>query len=543
MAFLPLINPSLNDKEGIMNVSGKSGNPSMEVPITSESVTWGDKGIAICTEINSQSTSKIGIDGSEGAIIIWQDYRNGNNDIYAQRINKVGASLWNPNGTAICTAVNTQSYFQLVSDGSGGAIIAWQDFRSGNNDIYAQRVNSAGITQWTANGTAICTATGSQYKPQLVSDGSGGAIITWYDGRNGNYDIFAQRINSTGDIKWTANGVGVCTLTSFQDYPKLISDGSGGAIIVWRDSRNGNYDIFAQRINSAGVPQWTAGGIPICSESNNQESPNIISDSSGGAIITWFDGRDGIYYDIYAQRVNSAGIAQWTTNGTVICNASGKQYNPQLVSDGSGGAIIIWQDYRSGTDYDIYTQRVNSAGITQWTANGTAVSNSLFDQNYPSIVSDGSGGAIIAWEDYRSGTDYDIYAQRVDSAGIMQWAANGTVIYKGAGTQYQVCLLNDGSGGAIITWTDNRNGNNDIYAQRIRPNDIPKANHPSDISTKSTGSETIDWMLTDDRGPGKYRVQTELSLMFQLTVLKLAFLITPLNTTITIQLMEILIQL
>ncbi len=60
----------------------------------------------------------------------------------------------------------------------------------------------------------------------------------------------------------------------------------------------------------------------------------------------------------------------WNANGTVICNASGrtKGYNV-IIGDGSGGAIIAWSDYRNG---DNYAQRINSAGTTQWTANGKA---------------------------------------------------------------------------------------------------------------------------------------------------------------------------
>jgi hypothetical protein len=91
---------------------------------------------------------------------------------------------------------------QLVPDGAGDAIIAWQDYRNGDNnaaDIYAQRVNSAGVGQWAANGAAISTATGDQSYPQLIPDRSGGAIIAWQDSRSGaNFDIDAQGITANG---------------------------------------------------------------------------------------------------------------------------------------------------------------------------------------------------------------------------------------------------------------------------------------------------------------------------------------------------------
>jgi len=102
-----------------------------------------------------------------------------------------------------------------------------------------------------------------------------------------------------------------------------------------------------------------------------------------------------------------------------ICTTTGSQESPTLVSDGTGGAIITWEDFRNGTDFDIYAQRINASGTVRWTANGVAISTATGTQQIPTIVGDGSGGAIIAWEDYRNGTDYNIYAERVDQVGYL----------------------------------------------------------------------------------------------------------------------------
>ena len=145
----------------------------------------------------------------------------------------------------ICTDSSAQWVPAIVSDGSGGAIITWLDKRSGSGEIYAQRVDADGIVKWTANGVAICAGS----LPVVVSDGSGGAIITWQDYRNGdNFDIYAQRVDANGIVKWTPNGVAICTASDDQDNPTIVSDGSGGAIITWEDYRNGNSDIYAQRV-------------------------------------------------------------------------------------------------------------------------------------------------------------------------------------------------------------------------------------------------------------------------------------------------------
>ncbi len=433
-------------------------------------------GITICTAANGQVFPTMVSDGSGGAIITWTDYRNDttgkNGDIYAQRVNSMGNALWTSNGVVICNAGNDQDSPTIVSDGAGGAIITWEDRRNANYHIYAQRVDSTGNTLWTSNGVAICTATGSQNFPVIVSDVSGGAVIIWYDSRNGNQNIYAQRVNSMGSALWTTNGVALCTLAGRQWSPALVSDVSDGAIITWYDYRNGRPNIYAQRVDFTGNTLWTPNGIAICTAGGyGQSYPTIASDNAGGAIITWMNQRNGL--DIYAQRVNSMGSTLWTPNGVAICTAANDQDYPTIVSDGTGGAIIAWQDDRSNVYGNIYAQRVNSTGNTLWTLNGVAICTAANIQNGQTLVSDGSGGAIITWQDDRNDTtgqyeNWDVYAQRVNSLGKTLWTANGVAICNAANDQESPKIVSDGSSGAIITWQDFRNGSTyNIYAQSI----------------------------------------------------------------------------
>jgi hypothetical protein len=212
------------------------------------------------------------------------------------------------------------------------------------------------VVQWTARGIAICTATNLQYEPKIVSDGAGGAILTWRDSRNGsNLDIYAQRINATGMVQWTANGIAICIAIRDQYVDEIVSDGAGGAIITWLDNPNGsNLDIYAQRINAGGVVQWTADGVAICTSIRHQFVPQIVSYGSGGAIITWFDYRSGSNFDIYAQRINATGAVQWTANGVAICTSIRDQHGPQIVSDGAEGAIITWETNATDSSTEIF---------------------------------------------------------------------------------------------------------------------------------------------------------------------------------------------
>ena len=455
-------------------IIGRASENTLDVRLRiSENLSWDANGTVICNAIDKSAAPQIVTDGSGGAIIAWEDERNTEYDIYVQKIDSAGITKWDANGTIICNATIDQFYPTLVSDGEGGAIITWQDERDGSGlrDIYAQKINSAGVVQWTPNGVVVCNFTGSQREPKIVSDGAKGAIITWEDERAGvsNKNIYAQKINSTGVVQWTPNGIVICNATGNQENEQMVSDDSNGAIITWEDNRPGstNQDIYAQKIDSEGITQWTTNGTVICNATNVQFTPQLVRAGLGGAIITfgWNTATNG--YDIAAQKINSVGVTQWTTNGTIICNATSDQFGHQIVRDGGGGAIITWHDYR-GANSDIYAQKIDSSGVTQWNSNGTIICNANLPQTNPKLISDNVGGAIISWIDSR-GSSNDIYAQKINSVGTVQWTTNGIVVCNAVDDQYNIQLVGDGAEGAIITWQDPRMGasTDDIYAQKI----------------------------------------------------------------------------
>ncbi|MHA1380840.1 MAG: hypothetical protein ACTSRG_20940 [Candidatus Helarchaeota archaeon] len=467
-------------------------------------LNWTNNGNIICNASRYQQFQTICSDGTGGAIIAWHDDRsNAPNpfDIYAQRINKDGKVNWTNNGVAITSGLFNEQYPKICCDGSGGAIIAWEDGRGGSSaeDVYAQRINSSGDRKWTTNGIVICNAINEQGVIDIISDGSGGAIIVWEDARyTSAMDIFAQRVDSNGNILWAANGTAVCNITNDQYNPKLCSDMAGGAIITWQDIRSGSkVEVYAQRVNSTGYTQWTDNGIVLANNSGDKKNPTITSDGTGGAIIAWQDERFGSP-EIYAQRINSNGVTQWTDNGTRLSNLPTLlDVEPKICTDGQNGAIVTWENG------DIYAQKVNSSGVVQWTAAGKPVCTATGTQSQVQIASDEQNGTIITWRDQRSSSE--IYAQIINSTGQEQLEANGRDIC--SEFSYKPQVISDQAGGAIITWTDYRGSDTDIYAQRILLNNPPTSNHPEDITTDVYGVETINWVLYDDSGTGYYRLR------------------------------------
>ena len=438
-----------------------TANNDLSIPKTSGT------DIAICTAAKDQYSPDICSDGLGGVIVVWHDNRSGELEIYAQRINSNGDAEWTHDGEFISdTRKNSMFWLAICSDGVGGAIITWINYTGTDFYIYAQRINSSGSIQWSPQeGVPICTIGSTIPHPRLCSDGNEGAIIIWNDDR-ADYKLYAQRINSDGNVEWDDNGIPIISHLDMHlgIEHSICSDNQKGAIIIWRNSTGigGEYTIYAQRVNETGDLQWNAEGIAVCNTPDKRESVFVSKDGFGGALITWKDKRSGDY-DIYAQRINSTGHGQWTPNGTLICSADDYQGGSQICSDELGGAYIAWDDARFGTA-DIYAQRVNSTGDPQWTPNGMRISR---EENYLNDLSgDGFGGFIIAWVD-ESYNDRKIYAQHIDSTGTTVWTDNGTSISTVGGYKTSPIISVNETGHVIIVWRDNRNSNWDTYCQII----------------------------------------------------------------------------
>ena len=104
---------------------------------------------------------------------------------------------------------------------------------------------------------------------------------------------------------------------------------------------------------------WQIDGTPVCQAALEQGKAVMAPDGGGGAIVVWNDQRTAIGVDVYAQRIGPAGDALWATDGLSVCSVNHAQSVGNVVSDGSGGAIVVWKDRRNGNDMNIYVQRIN----------------------------------------------------------------------------------------------------------------------------------------------------------------------------------------
>src|SRR5437867_8599616 len=122
----------------------------------------------------------------------------------------------------------------------------------------------------------------------------------------------------------------------------------------------------------------------------------------------------------------SATLAAWLPDG-VLLNALADGH--RMTADGVGGAFVVWRDYRSPTQLELWGTRIAGDGTFApgWPAEGTPICVAHGSNPYPfGAAPDGQGGAFFVWEDFRNSA-LDIYVQRVmpDGAIAPGWPVNG----------------------------------------------------------------------------------------------------------------------
>jgi hypothetical protein len=291
--------------------------------------------------------------------------------IHAQRIGATGLREWLDTGQPVTDPLDGGLDPAVVSDGADGAIVVWTRSSTTSPQLVAQRLGPNGMRLWGQSGLPVAPGAGVQTGMVVVADGMGGAIVAWLDDRSGAPEVYAQRLDGQGTALWTAGGVRVATGPGVT-RPRLVAEG-GGAVLAWTDLRNGNADVYAQRLSAAGAPLWPATGLVVTAAPGDQTAPALVADETGGVILAWQDHR-GATWDVYAQRLSPTGQGMWIDSGRPVSIAPDDQIQAALLADGTGGAYLAWADYRAGFDAArVYAAHVHATGVLPVALEGFSV--------------------------------------------------------------------------------------------------------------------------------------------------------------------------
>jgi hypothetical protein len=305
-------------------------------------------------DFDGQGTNMVA-DGTGGIVLVWTTEESQ----HVLRQDNAGNTLWTH---AISSRGNG---LKLAAGENGESFILWRDFD--NPYFTIQKLSAGGETLWGEEGTLEGVRikhleTALPPEPEIISDGTGGAFVSWAEPTHGGMPsyIWLCRIKADGNVDCDGP---VRDLTSTANvYTQLVADGSGGAFVVWEDHREG-MALFAQRISAEGEPSWQENGVPVCTDLP-EVSPRFhaVFDGKGGVIVAWIAGAG----NLYAQTLDAYGQRLWAKEGLLV--ASNACHWPlELCAHRAGGFVAGWSSGGDAHQPDYsFVQRINAEGHAIW---------------------------------------------------------------------------------------------------------------------------------------------------------------------------------
>lgn len=269
-----------------------------------------------------------------------------------------------------------------------------------------------------------------------------------------------------------------------------LSDGSFA--IVWMSGQDGDESgVFGQRFHADGTANGSEFQVNTYT-TDEQESPSLSADSSGGFVVTWASRNQGVY----AQRYDSAGNPVGGEIAVYETPISQLFQEPKAVHDNDDGFAVLWSaPSLADPDGALLARRFDAGGaaigtefeINSYTTGGTAVAE---------VSRDTAGQFVVAW----TGAS-NVFARRFDAA----WSPVGTEFVVNTyttGSQALVRVGHDASGGFLVAWQGEGPEGIGGYARRYDSSGSPVGGQvaldPDASALQLTHSELQDVMVRPD---------------------------------------------
>ncbi len=338
----------------------------------------------------------------DGYGVVWDDYRfsDGSSvyqEIYFSRLDVDG----NPVGGEVrVTDDPSSSLFPYVTWNGTEFAVAWHDGRTGNSEIFFQRIDPDGNLVGTS--VQVTNDANPARNPVLMWNGSAYGLV-WQEVTTGDDRLLFLELDRAGSPVGSPLVVSDPTAQPASDQPHAAWTGSGYGV-AWQDGRDGNGEIYFARLDAAGVK--IGGDVRVTDDAARQDSPEIVWTGSEYG-VAWNDERNG-NGEIYFARLDATG-ARIGAEIRITNDPADSTYptSPGLAWNGEEYAVA-WRDGRDGNT-EIYLARLDATGNPLGT--DVRVTYEPHASNSARVVWTGTDYRV-AWNDGRDGGG-EIYNARV----------------------------------------------------------------------------------------------------------------------------------
>ena len=333
--------------------------------------------------------------------------------------------------TAAFTSTHQVSYDAFVSDGVGGALLAYIDDTS-----LVVRSLSADMQLGLRAGPAVeGTSPSSAF---VTTDSAGGAYV----GMNDTGVLSLQHVRADGSLTAPTSGSKVGALIAGSSTLLALVPSGKGAIALIQGASGSAYAVAMPPLGGLAAP------VTLVSGATFQSPPTAITDNNGGAYAVWIDSASGLKSK--AQHIKA--------EGTLLYGASGKDLGVSLQPGSdlegasaapNGDLITFWNRFVGSGSYDLDVHRATAATGAEVWVNGVNVASGS-GNHYGPVCATPSAGAIAAGLLY----GIEVQGQLVTPAGATKWDASTQMVAPGADGLDDLQVICGAAGGGVFVWRD-----------------------------------------------------------------------------------------
>lgn len=427
----------------------------------------------------NQTVPKIAAGPIGDAWVTWFDNRGGGYAVYAQHLDPAGVPLLGSNGLLISGNPQSTSLvdWDLIVDSSGNAVIVFTDTRAGGDlDVYAYRIAPDGTFLWGPNGVALSDNNNFEASPSAVETTGGLFAFVWTRSSAAGGSppgLVMQVLNGAGTPQIAGDGLVIAGNPEVPGFQELLPMSNGDIFVSYvRDTRTftSPRHVRAARYAPDGTLVWGPALVSGTVSVPIAHRPRLAPAGGDAAVIAW----NGASSNVWAARVNADGTMPWTAGGVALATEAGfLRFDPAVACDQATGdtyATFNKRDAGQGTRGQ-NAQRLDSAGNLQWGAAGVELSPFDSVVEGPARAWPFAGGAIFAFTDTPFSGVNRWLAFRVKSDGSFAWPTNPLVVSSPNGVKFRNPLgVVSATGVGMLCWEDQRDDpSSDLYAQNINP--------------------------------------------------------------------------
>ena len=386
---------------------------------------------------------------------VWRDERVGVNATFGQRFNtlnqKIGSNFLISDSTG--NLVNPHVAMGL----NKSTFVTWYKHTSG--ELYLRKIDSTNA--FTGPSLRVNTPSSLvQYIPLqttgFATNNFGSGMITWH---GQDRKIYCRGISTEGDL----NSEIIEFVDSTSKYTNLDLDYSDDfGVVVWRESMDGYPQIVAKKMNPDGYPVGTKFKVNSDTLNGYHWDPKIAISSDGSYLICWV-----FEFGIMAQKFDAAHQKIW--ENPISFTSYYVLTNPKAAFLSDGSFIIAYEETSPNIGGSLVSfRRFDNSGEPLGSEVPLSDYSEVLIMRSAHIAVFPNDDFLIVWHDQRNNDfRYDINGQYFDKNGnplsnIIR--INDDVTRK---DQTYPAVKSNQSGKVIVVWSDERNGQSEIYGQEL----------------------------------------------------------------------------